>query len=186
MRSSADWKNTIHNEVHIVANFNLNKVILGGRLTADPELKTTPSGVSVTSITVAVNRRFGGKENKQPQADFINVTAWRSTAEFITKYFRKASSICIVGSIQTRSWTDQNGQKRFATEIVADEAYFVDSKSEMSGQSGSPSSVYMLGGSAAVQPPQPSYMPDGYGAQAPMTQPAPTFEDISNDDELPF
>ncbi len=154
-----------------MANFNLNKVILGGRLTADPELKTTPSGILVTSFTVAVNRRFGGKEGEQAQADFINVTAWRSTAEFVTKYFRKASSICIVGSIQTRSWTDQQGQKRFATEIVADEAYFVDAKSEMSGQSA---------------PPASTYMPNGYGVQSPMSAPAPSFEDIANDDDLPF
>lgn len=113
-----------------MANFNFNKVILGGRLTADPELKTTPSGISVTSFTVAVNRRFGGKAGEEAQADFFNVTAWRQTAEFITRYFRKASSICVVGTIQTRTWTDQQGQKRFATEIVADEAYFVDAKSE--------------------------------------------------------
>ena len=85
-----------------MANFNFNKVILGGRLTADPELKTTPSGVSVTSFTVAVNRRYQAKESGESQADFINVTAWRQTAEFVTRFFRKASSICIVGSIQTR------------------------------------------------------------------------------------
>lgn len=169
-----------------MANFNLNKVILGGRLTADPELKTTPSGVSVTSFTMAVNRRFGGKDNEQPQADFINVTAWRQTADFITRYFRKASSICVVGSIQTRSWTDRQGQKRFATEIVADEAYFMDSKGETRGQSAPPGSAYMLGGPAAAQPSQSSYMPGGYGVQPPMAQPAPSFEDIEDDDELPF
>ncbi len=113
-----------------MANFNFNKIILGGRLTADPELKTTPSGISVTSFTVAVNRRFGSKQGEEAQADFFNVTAWRQTAEFITRYFRKSSSICVVGSLQTRSWTDQNGQKRYTTEIVADEAFFVDSKAE--------------------------------------------------------
>jgi single-strand DNA-binding protein len=108
-----------------MANFNFNKVILGGRLTADPELKTTPSGVSVTTFTVAVNRR-----SAKEAADFLTVTAWRATAEFITRYFRKASSICVVGSLQTRSWTDQQGQKRFATDIVADEAFFVDALRE--------------------------------------------------------
>ena len=95
-----------------MANFNFNKVILGGRLTADPELKTTATGVSVTSFSIAVNRRFSGKNGEDNQADFINVTAWRQTAEFITRYFRKASSICVVGTIQTRSWTDKQGQKR--------------------------------------------------------------------------
>ena len=114
-----------------MANFNLNKVILGGRMTADPELKQTASGVAVTSFGVAVNRRYA-KDGEQT-ADFINIVAWRATAEFICKYFHKGSSIALVGSIQTRTWTDQNGNKRYATEVVADEAYFVDSKSEVSG-----------------------------------------------------
>ena len=121
-----------------MANFNFNKTILGGRLTADPELKTTPSGVSVTSFTVAVNRRGKGKDG-ETQADFINVTAWRGLAEFITRHFRKGSSICVVGAIQTRSWTDPQGQKHYATEVVADEAYFVDSK----GEAAQPSSQYV-------------------------------------------
>lgn len=111
-----------------MANFNFNKVILGGRLTADPELKTTPSGIPVTSFTVAINRR-GVKETV---ADFINVNAWRQTAEFITRYFRRGSSICIVGSIKTRSWTDaKTGAARWATDVEADEAFFVDAKAEM-------------------------------------------------------
>ena len=121
-----------------MSNFNFNKTILGGRLTADPELKTTPSGVSVTSFTVAVNRRGKGKDG-ETQADFINVTAWRGLAEFITRHFRKGSSICVVGAIQTRSWTDPQGQKHYATEVVADEAYFVDSK----GEAAQPSSQYV-------------------------------------------
>lgn len=121
-----------------MANFNFNKTILGGRLTADPELKTTPSGLSVTSFTVAVNRRGKGKDG-ETKADFINVTAWRGPAEFITRHFRKGSSICVVGEIQTRSWTDPQGQKHYATEVVADEAYFVDSK----GESAQPSSQYV-------------------------------------------
>ncbi len=178
-----------------MANFNFNKVILGGRLTADPELKTTPSGISVTSFTVAVNRRFGSKNGEEAQADFFNVTAWRQTAEFITRYFRKASSICVVGSIQTRTWIDQNGQKRFATEIVADEAYFVDAKSEspiavqQAAASYAANAGYGTGGQAS------SYMPEGYGSfgNAPQAsngsfqnQSAPKFEDISDDEELPF
>lgn len=112
-----------------MANFNFNKVIIGGRLTADPDLKTTPSGISVCSFVVAVNRRASG--DREAAADFLNCTAWRQTAEFISRYFHKASSICVMGSIQTRSWVDQQGQKRFSTEIVADEAFFVDAKSEM-------------------------------------------------------
>lgn len=151
-----------------MANFNLNKVILGGRLTADPELKTTPSGISVTTFTIAVNRRFANKESGENQADFITVTAWRQTAEFITRYFRKASSICVSGSIQTRSWTDQQGAKRYATEVVAEEAYFVDAKGESAGGA-------------------QSYVPDNYGAPAFSNTPsAPKFEEIADDEELPF
>lgn len=160
-----------------MANFNFNKVILGGRMTADPELKTTPSGVSVTSFTVAVNRRFSGKSEEDTQADFFNVTAWRQTAEFITRYFKKASSICVVGTLQNRSWVDQQGQKRFVTEIVADEAYFVDARTEMPVQQ-QPQQVQQQ-----TVKPQPSvYVPEAYqGTLTPNT-----FAEISDDEELPF
>lgn len=151
-------------------NFNFNKVILGGRITADPELKSTPSGVSVTSFTVAVNRNYRAKDSGESQADFINVTAWRNTAEFVTRFFRKSSPICIVGSIQTRTWTDQQGQKRYATEVVADEAYFVDGKND---QQTAP---------AQQTAPPSSYIPDQYAQH--MT-PQPQFEDVK-DDDLPF
>lgn len=114
-----------------MANLNLNKTILGGRLTADVELKTTPSGVSVCSFSLAVGRKYT-KQGEQPQTDFINCVAWRTTAEFISKYFKKGSCICVVGSIQTRNYTDANGNKRTAFEVVADEANFVDSKNETS------------------------------------------------------
>ena len=110
-----------------MANFNINKVILGGRLTADVELKTTQSGKSVCSFSLAVNRRV----SQEQQTDFINCTAWGKTAEFISKYFRKGSSLCIVGNIQVRNWQDQNGNKRYATEVIVDEALFVDGKNEV-------------------------------------------------------
>ena len=117
-----------------MASLYLNKAVLCGRLTADPELKQTQSGVPVVSFTLAVNRRYQGKNADgspaQSQADFINVVAWRQTAEFISRYFKKGSSLCVTGSIQTRNWTDQQGQRRYATEVVADEAMFVDSKSD--------------------------------------------------------
>ena len=108
-----------------MANLNINKVVLGGRLTADVELKNTNSGISVSSFTVAVTRKANRNET-----DFINCVAWRNTAEFISKYFKKGSSICVTGAIQTRSWTDNNNVKRYATELVVDEAYFVDSKAD--------------------------------------------------------
>lgn len=117
-----------------MANFNFNKVIIGGRLTADPELKTTQSGIAVTQFSVAVNRK--AKPGANQETDFFNVTAWRQTAEFVSRYFHKGSSICIVGVLQNSSWTDQNGQKHSRTDIVADEVMFVDSKGE--GQASSP------------------------------------------------
>ena len=137
-----------------MANFNLNKVILGGRLTADPELKQTPQGVSVTSFSVAINRR-----GKEQQTDFINCVAWRQTAEIICRFFKKGSSICIVGNIQVRTWNDNNGNKRYATEVVADEVHFVDSRDEQSAAQGAPTFM-------AAQ--------------------APQFEEISPEDDLPF
>lgn len=102
-----------------------NLVVLTGRLTADAELKTTPSGVSVTSFTIAVDRRGKGEEK---QADFINIVAWRQTAEFIAKYFKKGSMIGIEGSIQTRRYQDKNGNNRTAFEVVANNAQFIESK----------------------------------------------------------
>ncbi len=146
------------------ANFNLNKTILGGRLTADPELKQTPAGVSVAQFSIAVNRKYS--KDGQQQTDFFNVTAWRGTAEFISRYFGKGSSICIIGSIENRSWTDQNGQKRYATDIIADEALFVDSKNDAQGTTtASPN----------------SYIPEAY------TKPQNgNYEPVSAEDDLPF
>jgi single-strand DNA-binding protein len=147
-----------------MANLNLNKVILGGRLTSDVELKQTQSGISVCSFSIAVNRRFQ-REGEQ-NTDFINCQAWRNTAEFISKYFSKGSSICVVGSIQTRSWTDNSGQKRYATEVVVDEAMFVDSKNDTQ--------------QAEASNPV-NYMPDAY-----KNKNTPEFEPVEPDDGLPF
>ena len=105
----------------------MNKAMLVGNLTRDPERRTTQSGISVTSFTVAVQRRFKSQDGQQ-QADFINCVAWRQTAEFIAKYFTKGSRIGIVGTIQTRNYEDSNGVRRYVTEVVVDEAEFVTSK----------------------------------------------------------
>ena len=110
----------------------MNKAILMGRLTADPEIKQTPNGVAVAKFTLAVNRRFA-KEGQQ-QADFINCVAWRNQADFIGKYFRKGNMAAIVGSIQTSSWNGEDGKKRYATEVIADEVYFTGEKTN-GGQS---------------------------------------------------
>lgn len=107
-----------------MSNLNLNKVVLSGRLTPKPELKVTPSGINVCNFSIAIKRR-GAEES-----DFINCQAWRKIAEFISQYFDKGSAICVTGSIQTRSWNDNNGNKRYATEVVVDEAMFVDSRSD--------------------------------------------------------
>lgn len=103
-----------------------NTVILTGRLTADPELKTTANGVPVTSFTIAVQRKY--KQGEESQADFINIVAWRQTAEFITKYFHKGSMIGIEGSIQTRKYQDKDGNNRVAFEVIAKNVQFVESK----------------------------------------------------------
>ncbi len=105
----------------------LNKVILMGRFTRDPELRSTPQGISTCSFSIAVDRNFvrPGEERK---ADFINCVAWRQTAEFISKYFKKGSMVALEGSIQTRSWDDQDGKKRYATDVVVSQVYFAESK----------------------------------------------------------
>lgn len=147
-----------------MANFFINKVILGGRLTSDIELKQTPSGVSVCSFSLAVNRKYS-KDGDQ-QTDFINCQAWRGTAEFISKYFHKGSALCIVGSIQTRTWTDKDGQKRYATEVIVDEAMFVDGKNDAQGTEASNPNTYI---------------PDAYN---PTTE--AKYEDVDAEDGLPF
>lgn len=113
-----------------MANFNFNKVIIGGRLTSDPELKQTQSGLSVVQVSIAVNRKT--KQGEEQKSDFFPVVAWRQTAELIARYFHKGSSICIVGSLQNSIWFDQNKQKHYRTDIIADEVVFVDSKSDFS------------------------------------------------------
>ena len=141
---------------------SLNKVILIGHMTADPELKQTPSGVSVCSFSIGVTRRYT-RAGETPQSDFINIVAWRSTAEFIAKYFRKGSAICICGSLQTRSWTANDGSKRYATEVVADEASYVERKNDSQRTDDYQTPVFTAGDSET-----------------------PKFEEIAGDDDLPF
>lgn len=122
----------------------MNKVILIGRLTRDPEVKNTASQVTVCRFTIAVDRRFKDQSG-QRQADFISCVAWRQTANFISSYFHKGSKIAVVGSIQTRNYDDASGQKHYVTEVVVDEAEFVDS-ANTNGQ-GSNNGGYRQGGS---------------------------------------
>jgi single-strand DNA-binding protein len=141
---------------------SFNKVILIGNMVADPELKQTQSGISACSFSLAVNRRFS-KEGEQA-CDFITIQTWRQTAEFVTRHFKKGKPILVCGQLQTRSWTDKDGNKRIATEVVADEVGFVGDKdfSEVSNN-------------APVQP----YVPSAYTSQ-------PQFEEVPNDGDLPF
>ncbi len=106
----------------------MNKAILMGRLTRDPELRMTGNQIPVCSFTLAVDRRFKNASGER-QADFIPVVAWRQQAEFASRYFRKGSRMAVVGSIQTRNWDDQEGKRHYATEVIADEIHFADSKS---------------------------------------------------------
>ncbi|MBQ8002433.1 MAG: single-stranded DNA-binding protein [Clostridia bacterium] len=110
----------------------LNKVILIGRFTRDPELRSTPQGTSTCSFSLAVDRNYQSASGER-QADFINCVAWRQTAEFISKYFQKGNMVCVEGSIQTRSWKDNEGNNRYATEVIVDRSYFVESKKSAQG-----------------------------------------------------
>ena len=111
----------------------LNVVVLTGRLVADPELRHTPNDIAVTSFTIAVNRRFA-RTPEERQTDFIDIVAWRNTAEFVCKYFQKGQLIAIEGSIQTRSYQDKEGNKRKAFEVIANNVQFVESKKDSSNE----------------------------------------------------
>ena len=106
----------------------LNNVTIMGRLTRDPELRRTGSGVAVASFTLAVDRDFSSKESGEKETDFIDCVAWRQTGEFVSKYFKKGSMAVVSGKLQIRSWTDKDGNKRRSAEVIADNIYFGDSK----------------------------------------------------------
>ena len=127
----------------------MNRVTIIGRLAADPELKQTASGISVCSFSIGVNRRYSKADQGQPSVDFINIVTWRQQAEFVSRYFKKGRPICIVGSLQSRSWTANDGSKRYATEVVADEVSFVTSAAA---------------GAQAPAAGAQGYTPDAYGA----------------------
>ena len=152
-----------------------NKVILMGRLCGDPELKQTQGGTAVTNFTIAVDRKHSKDEEKQ--ADFISVVAWRHAAEFISKYFGKGSAILIEGELQTRSWTDQQGNKRYATEVLAHEVYFCEAKknSETNDTTPNHNAVQSEFGASG------GYMPDVYKSSPSSVE----FEPV-DDSTLPF
>lgn len=151
-----------------MANFNFNNVMLGGRLTADPEMKKTQSGKSVVSFTVAVSRRTA--KDAEPMADFINCVAWEKTAETIAHFFKRGSSIFVTGELQVRSYTANDGGKRYITEVIARDIRFVDTKAESAA-----TNKQMNTAPAYPQSATPQQQAD-----------APQFEVLSEDDELPF
>lgn len=143
---------------------SFNKVILIGHLTADVELKQSASGISVCSFSIAVNRKL----SKNNECDFINIVAWRAQAEFVCKYFKKGQPILVCGQIQTRTWTDNQNNKRYVTEVIADEVSFVAPR-----ESGT-----------TAKNEASAYTPTGYSA--PNFAPSTNFEEIPNDGDLPF
>ena len=141
----------------------LNKIIIMGRLTRDPELRRTGSGTAVTSFSLASDRDFKG-QNGEKETDFIDVVAWRATAEFVAKYFTKGRMAVVEGRLQMRDWADKDGNKRRSAEVVADNVYFGDSKRDDSG----------------------GYSAPGYGAPAPVDAHSDFAEIGEEDGELPF
>ncbi len=162
----------------------LNHITIMGRLTRDPELRRTGSGIAVASFTVAVDRDFGKNENGEKETDFIDCVAWRQTGEFVSKYFTKGSMAVVSGRLQIRSWTDKDGNKRRTAEVVADNVYFGESKRSSEGNSygGNSYGGNSYGGNT-YSAPAPSY--GGYSAPAP--SPASDFAMLDDDDaQLPF
>ena len=158
----------------------LNHIVIMGRLTRDPELRSTQSGVSVASFTVAVDRDFGGRDGGEKQTDFIDCVAWRQTGEFVSKYFHKGSMIVVSGRLQSRKWQDREGNNRTNWEIQADNVYFGESRS--SGSSSRDDSSYS-GSSYSNSGSNGSY--DG-GRQNSVPAPSAFAELDDGDGELPF
>lgn len=148
----------------------LNHITIGGRLTRDPELRRTGSGTAVTSFSIACDRDFANKESGERETDFVDIVAWRNTAEFVSKYFSKGRMAIISGRLQIRDWTDKEGNKRRSAEVLADNVYFGDSKQD--GQraatpAGGVTVAPMAAAGVMVTPPQFAELED-------------------NDDQLPF
>ena len=175
----------------------LNHIVIMGRLTRDPELRRTGSGIAVASFTVAVDRDFGGRDGGEKETDFIDCVAWRQTGEFVSKYFTKGRMIVVSGRLQIRSWTDKDGNKRRTAEVVADNCYFGDSKRDAEGGNSYGGNTYggnAYGGSSygnnnnyggGYNAPAPSYGGNNYGA--PAAAPASDFAMLDDDDaQLPF
>ena len=169
----------------------LNHIVLMGRLTRDPELRRTGSGIAVASFSLAVDRDFGSSANNgEKETDFIDIVAWRNTAEFVSKYFTKGRMAVVSGRLQIRNWTDKEGNKRRSAEVVADNVYFGSSKRDDASNSGSYSNSYSAapsgnyGGGYSAPASSGNY---GSGYSAPASAPASDFAMLEDDDaQLPF
>ena len=168
----------------------LNHITIMGRLTRDPELRRTGTGIAVASFSVAVDRDFSGRDGGEKETDFIDCVAWRQTGEFVSKYFTKGSMIVVSGRLQIRSWTDKDGNKRRTAEVVADNVYFGESRRSNEGNSSYGGNAYggnnyggnSYGGYNNAPAPAPSY--GGYNAPS---APASDFAMLDDDDaQLPF
>ena len=147
----------------------MNQIVIMGRMTRDPELRHTPNGVAVASFTLAVDRGFSPKDGGEKQTDFIDVVAWRNTAEFISKYFVKGQMAAVTGRLQIRDWTDKDGNKRRSAEVVADNIYFTESKKSREASFG------------------PADTKDEYGAGFRAPVESSDFAELAMDDgDLPF
>ena len=160
----------------------LNKIFLMGRLTRDPEMRHTQNGTAVASFSIAVDRDFKDKQSGEKVTDFVDIVAWRSTAEFVDKYFSKGRMAVVEGRLQMREYTDRDGNRRYATEVVADNVYFGDSRRDSEG-SGYGAPQPSRGGYGAPADSSAPVSGGGYSA-APMVD---QFADLTDDDgELPF
>ena len=169
----------------------LNHISIMGRLTRDPELRRTGSGIAVASFTVAVDRDFGKNENGEKETDFIDCVAWRNTAEFVSKYASKGRMVAVSGRLQIRSWTDKDGNKRRTAEVVADNVYFGDSRRDADNGNSYGGNTYgnNYGGNSyggnSYSAPAPAGGFGGYAA--PASAPASDFAMLEDDDaQLPF
>ena len=167
----------------------LNHIVIMGRLTRDPELRRTGSGIAVASFSVAVDRDIPNKESGERETDFIDCVAWRGTGEFVSKYFQKGSMIVVSGRLQIRSWTDKDGNKRRSAEIVADNVYFGSSRRDDASNGSYNNNSY--GGNYGSAPANNNYG-SSYSApapsySAPASAPASDFAMLADDDaQLPF
>ena len=170
----------------------LNHIVLMGRLTRDPELRHTGSGIPVASLSLAVDRDFANKETGERTCDFIDVVAWRATAEFVSKYFAKGRMAVVSGRLQMRDWNDKDGNKRRSAEVIADNVYFGDSKRDGAAQGGSYGGYANNGGGNSAGSGYNNYGSgnsgyNGGGYSAPTPAPASDFAMLEDDDsQLPF